>query len=81
MLLTKWRDAVRARLIDDARRAWKLSSIWAAAASAAIAEVWNTIPDDMRNHFPAWITTAAPIAMALAIIIARITKRKDAGNG
>lgn len=80
-LLKTWAAAVRARLIDDVRSAWKLSSVWAAAVSAAIAEVWNTIPDDMRSHLPGWITAAAPVAMALAIIVARITKKKDAGNG
>jgi hypothetical protein len=80
-LFAQWRDAIRARLIDDVHRAWKLSSVWAVAISAAIAEVWNTIPDSLRAHFPPWVTTAAPIVMAIAIIVARITKPKDTTNG
>ena len=85
-LLAKWRAWLRARIIDDWHRAWKFSSVQIAAAGALIGtlvqafpgvvtEIWNALPQDMRALLPGWLTSSLPVALLVAIALARITKK------
>jgi hypothetical protein len=85
-LLAKWRAWLRARLIEDWNRAYKLSSVQLAAAGAALAafiqwfpnvatDVWNAVPRDMRDLLPAWLTHTLPVILFVAIAVARVTRK------
>jgi len=92
-LLTKWRDALRARLIDDAGRWHKFWTIRIAAAGALIegfvqwfpataTEIWNALPADMRGLLPPEITRSLPIILLVSIGVARVwAQKKDSDHG
>lgn len=81
MLLRKGASAVRARLIDDARHAWRFASVWIAAAGAALIEIWNQLPESLRQQLPAPIARTAPTVILVLVIGARLFKQKDASDG
>lgn len=81
MFLRKWAAAVRARLIDDARRAWRLASVWIAGASAVLIGAWEALPGDMRTLLPSWVTSTVPILLFLAVIAGRLVKQPGATRG
>ena len=95
--LRTWRDAIRARLIDDWKKAYRYSSVWFATIGAAIkgfalafpsyaSDAWNAIPQDMRQGLPGGILKALPFLLFVMVILGRVTKQKSApaaggGNG
>ncbi len=91
-LLLKWRDAVRARLIDDWHRAHHFWTVRLATLGALIeafahwfpgmaTQAWNSLPDTMRNALPSSVTGALPVLLLVLIAISRITKQKAPGDG
>lgn len=92
MLLMKWRDWLRARLIDDWHRAGKFWSVRLAAVGAALqgfatafpgmaTEAWNALPDSMRAGAPGVVLKALPVILFLLVIVSRITKQKAPTDG
>jgi hypothetical protein len=88
-LLKKWVDALRARLIDDVNRWWRLWSIRLAALGAVItafvqwfpdtlSAVWNTIPPDMRELLPAPLLHSVPIILFVAVAVSRLVAQRKA---
>ena len=86
-LLKKWRDALRARLIDDWHKAGRFWTVRLAALGAALqgfltafpsyaTQAWNALPDDMRSGLPAQIIKALPFILFASIILSRVMKQK-----
>lgn len=80
---------VRARLVDDWRRAAKAWSTWIAAAGAAIygvifqfpsvaTDAWNAVPDDLRQILPHRNTLAL---LLFGLIFALKFLRQGKSNG
>ncbi|OJY63043.1 MAG: hypothetical protein BGP16_04145 [Sphingobium sp. 66-54] len=70
-MLNYQRARIRARLIDDVRRAHRLWSVRIAAIGAACAAAWGALPADSRALIPGapWIGLALFAATALARIL------------
>ena len=66
--LRTWRDAIRARLIDDWHKKW---SVWITGIGTMLATTWASLPQDMRDHFPSWMFAA----MFAAAFVARNLKQ------
>lgn len=64
------------RLIDEWRSAWRWFSCQAMALAAAVQGGWAALPDDMKEHLPAWIATAATIAVLVLGIGGRLVKQE-----
>lgn len=88
-LLCKWLAPLRARLIDDARLWWRFWSMRLAAFGAivtalvqwfpdALSAAWSAMPPDMRAYLPAPLLRSIPVALFVAIMVARIVAQKKA---
>jgi hypothetical protein len=88
-LLRNWVDALRARLIDDARNWHRYWSVRLAAFGAAVEaflkwfpdqakDVWNWLPDNMRAALPGWLLSSFPVLLFLAVIVTRLIAQKKA---
>jgi hypothetical protein len=64
------------RLIDEWRGAWRWFSMQAMALAAALQGAWAALPDDMRQHVPGRIVTAATLALLVLGIGGRLVKQK-----
>lgn len=84
-----WADALRARLIDDARLWWRFWSMRLAALGAivtasaqwfpdALSAAWNAIPPDMRALLPAPLLHSIPVVLFAAIMVARVVAQRKA---
>jgi hypothetical protein len=89
--LRKWRDALRARLIDDWQNASRYWSIRFAAIGAALkgfglafpqmaTDAWNSIPQDLRSGLPGTVLKALPFILFALVIFSRVTKQKAPGD-
>jgi hypothetical protein len=66
------------RLVAEWRSAWRWFSLQAMALTAAIQAAWATIPDDLKQHFPARLVTVVSVGLLLLGIGGRLVKqRKD----
>lgn len=92
MTLTRWRDAVRARLIDDWRRSWRFWSIRlsllgallsaaSAAFPAAMLDAWNALPPDLRALIPARAAQVIAAILFVATMAARLFRQREPRNG
>ena len=66
-----WRARIRARLIDDLRRAHSFWSVQLSAVGAAFSAAWIALPADTRVHVPGaqWIGLALFLAVGLARLL------------
>jgi hypothetical protein len=64
------------RLVAEWRSAWRWFSLQAMALTAAIQAAWATIPDDLKQHFPARLVTAVSIGLLLLGIGGRLVQQK-----
>jgi hypothetical protein len=92
-LLRNWWAPIRARLIDDAGRWWRLWTIRLAAIGTLVtafiqwfpdtlSAVWSAIPADMREYLPAPVLHSIPVILFLAVMVARlIPQKKGPTNG
>ena len=78
LLLRQAAGALRARLIDDARHAWRYASVWLAGGGAVLIEIWNQLPADIRAGLPAPIAHAAPSVILVLVVVSRFVKQKVA---
>ena len=87
ILLRKWWAPIRARLIDDAGRWWRFWSMRLAILGALlesfarwfpdqVRDAWTWLPDDMRALLPGWLTRSVPLALFVAVIVARLVPQK-----
>lgn len=88
MPFSEWRDALRARLIDDWRRSWRfwsirlsllgalLSAIGAAFPSAML-EAWNALPPDLRALIPARAAQIIAATLFVGTMAARLYKQRE----
>ena len=72
-----WRARIRARLIDDLRRAHSFWSVRLSALGAAFSAAWIALPADTRVQVPGaqWIG----LALFLAIGVARLLHQPGEG--
>ena len=77
MLYPYWRARIRARLIDDLRRAHRLWSMRLSALGAAFSAAWIALPADTRTLVPGaqWIG----LGLFLAIGFARLLHQPGKG--
>lgn len=76
------------KLIDEARHAWKMASVWVAGVWAAVSAyfiadpsgpvaLWQSIPAEIRPDMPHWMKGVLfGAAMFGSIFAARIVKQK-----
>ena len=71
MLFPYWRARIRARLIDDLRRAHRFWSVQLSAVGAAFSAAWIALPADTRALVPGaqWIGLALFLAIGLARLL------------
>ncbi|MGN6817788.1 MAG: hypothetical protein ACTHJR_03865 [Sphingomonas sp.] len=92
MPLCTWRDAIRARLIDDWRRSWRfwsmrLSLIGAVLATAgaafpdAMLEAWNALPPDLRALVPTHAARIIAATLFVATMAARLYRQGARHDG
>jgi hypothetical protein len=86
MPLCEWRDAVRARLIEDWRRSWRFWSMrlgligaFLAGASAAfpdaMLEAWTALPPDLRALVPAHAAQIIAATLFVGTMVARLYRQ------
>lgn len=63
------------KLVDDVKHAWKWISVQAMTASAAVQAAWVSFPDDLKQHFPAWIVTTLSIGLLVVGVGGRMIKQ------
>jgi hypothetical protein len=87
-----WRDAIRARLIDDWRRSWRfwsmrlslIGAFFAAASAAfpeAMLEAWNALPPDLRALVPAHAAQIIAAMLFLGTMAARLYRQGARDRG
>jgi hypothetical protein len=64
------------RLVDEWRGAWRWFSLQAMALTAAIQAAWVSVPDDLKQHFPAKLVTAVSIGLLLLGIGGRLVRQE-----
>ena len=71
MKLPYWRARIRARLIDDLRRAHRLWSMRLSLIGTAFSAAWLALPADSRAIVPGadWISLALFVAIALSRLV------------
>ena len=63
-------------LVAEWRAAWRWFSVQAMALTAAIQAAWAGMPEDMRQHFPAWAVTALSVGLLLLGIGGRLVRQR-----
>ena len=92
MPFSEWRDALRARLIDDWRRSWRfwsmrlsligaLLSAVGAVFPGAILEAWNALPPDLRVLIPQRAVQIIAASLFVGTMAARLCKQRDQHDG
>lgn len=80
------------KLIPDWRHAWRLASVRvaaigvvattaAAAAPDTALQVWQSLPDAVRDVVPSPVSRWVTPALFVATLVARILKKREATNG
>jgi hypothetical protein len=72
---------LRARMIDDARHAWRWLSMRAMALDTAFLVVWATLPDDLKQALPSWLVPTMAVFVLCVGMIGRILKQSPPGSG
>lgn len=77
-MMPYWRARIRARLIDDLRRAHRLWSMRLSAIGAAASAAWIALPADLGAAIPGapWIGLGLFLAIALARIVHQPADRR-----
>ncbi len=63
-------------LVGEWRRAWRWFSMQAMALVVAIQGAWAAMPDDLKQHFPAWLVTAVSVGLLVLGIGGRLVKQQ-----
>lgn len=63
---------MKARLIPNWRRAWRMFSVQAQALVMAVLGGWQALPDDLRASIPPWAVVTLATALLLAGIVGRL---------
>ena len=81
----KWEGKMK--LIEDWKQAWKLKSVQVGAISAffyalilfseQFVNIWNTIPQDLKNYIPAQWQEYVGMFVGVAIVLARLKKQPE----
>ena len=71
------RKSIEAKLVDDAGKAWRWTSVRAMALDTAFLITWATIPDDLKAALPSWLVPVAASAVLVIGVIGRVLKQKD----
>lgn len=84
-LLKRWRDWLRARLIDDAGKWWRMWSVrlnglglLLLSASQILSESWSTMPPDLRAALP--YANVISIVLFASGLLARVVVQKKLGK-
>ena len=88
LLLRQAAAALRARLIDDVRHAWRFATVWLSALAAslmtvlaAFPDLWAQMPAEVRELLPARAQAVVPALFFVAILAARIIKQAPPARG
>ena len=88
LLLRKWAAAVRARLIDDAGRWWKMWSIWLAGLASLVTGVIVASPDvllrtlnDLPPEMRTWLSPGISIGVFILVTLVRLWKQGGKHDG
>ena len=81
----KWEGKMK--LIEDWKQAWKLKSVQVGAMSAffyalilfseQFVNIWNTIPQDLKNYIPAQWQEYVGMFVGVAIVLARLKRQPE----
>lgn len=63
------------KLIPTWRRAWRMISVQAMTAAAAIQGAWMIVPEDMKSSFPPDVVRVATVALLVLGIAGRLVKQ------
>ena len=84
-MILKWENEMK--LIDNWKQAWKLKSVQVGAISAffyalilfseQFVNVWNVIPQDLKNYIPAQWQEYVGMFVGVAIVLARLKKQPE----
>ena len=87
-MILKWENEMK--LIDNWKQAWKLKSVQVGAISAffyalilfseQFVQVWNIIPQDLKNKIPENIAEWVGCFVGVAMILARLKKQPELHN-
>jgi hypothetical protein len=83
-LIKKWFAALRARIVDDWRQAWRWLSVQAMAAAVLFPTVLGTLPERYQNSIPDRWVLRITIALIIIGIAGRLFKQggsPPAGQG
>jgi hypothetical protein len=67
---------VAERLVENWKEAWRWFSMQAMALVAVIQAAWATLPDDLKQHFPAGAVTALSVGLLLLGIGGRLVRQR-----
>ena len=87
-MILKWENEMK--LIDNWKQAWKLKSVQVGAISAffyalilfseQFVQVWNIIPQDLKNKIPENIAEWVGCFVGVAMVLARLKKQPELHN-
>ena len=69
-------DALRARLVDDWKQAWRWASMRLLALSIALQVVLMAMPDTIRQYLPDSVTHVLAIVILAAGVAGRLYKQE-----
>jgi hypothetical protein len=62
-------------MIAEWRSAWRWFSMQAMALVVAVQGAWAAMPDDLKQHFPAWLVTVLSVGLLLLGIGGRLIRQ------
>lgn len=65
------------KLVDNWRNWWKWLSMHAMIGATAIQGAWMQVPEDMKQHVPAYLVSGATIALLVLGIVGRLIKQPE----
>lgn len=63
------------KLIDEARKAWRMFSVWAMGLAGAIQMAWLALPPDLISQVPERIRSGVTLALLGLGIVGRLIKQ------
>jgi hypothetical protein len=85
-----WLDHLRARLIDDWHKCWRLWSVQLSAAALALAPlavvgdaapvIISVLPEDLAALIDPAVLRLAPFILVVASMLLRLVKQKEPGE-
>lgn len=66
---------IRLTLTDDAKKFYRMYSVWAMALAGAIQGAWVFVPDDMKSSLPPHIVQYVTITLMVLGVTGRLTSQ------